>query len=100
VNSAADARLSEAVARGMLESRFAETGHGWLATAGGIAGGIVSASIAAVDRAFGWASDVVVAMLGLGSDSNSAVAGNGTGAPRVTTVSHRSDDADGYGTRR
>ena len=100
VNSTADARLSEAVAQGMLTSRFAETSHGWFATAGSIAGGIISASIAAVDHAFNWASDVVVAMLGLGSDGNSAIARNGTGASPVVTVSHRSDDAAGYGMRR
>jgi hypothetical protein len=96
VNSAADAQLSEAIAKSMLTSRFAETGHGWLATAGEI----LSASVAAVGRAFGWASDVVVAMLGLESDSNRAIAGNGSVAPPVIAASHRSDDAIGYGPRR
>jgi hypothetical protein len=92
VNSAADPALSEAVAKGMLNSQFADSGPGWL----GIAGGIISAGIAAVDHAFGWASDVVVAMLGLGSDSSPAVASNGSAAAPVVPVSHRPDDAMSY----
>jgi hypothetical protein len=92
VNSAADPGLSEAVAKGMLDSQFAENGRGWL----GVAGGIISAGIAAVDHAFGWASDVVVAMLGLGSDSNRAVASNGSAAAPGIPASHRPDDAMSY----
>jgi hypothetical protein len=91
VNSAADARLSETVAATMLSGRFAAPEHGWLA----VAGDIITASIAAVDRAFGWAGEVVVALLGLGSGGDTAIAGARSGTPSVIPVSHRSDDATG-----
>jgi hypothetical protein len=96
VNSTADVHLSEAVARSMLTSRFAAPEHGWLA----MAGDIIGAGLAMVDHAFGWASDVVVALLGFGSDTNRAVAGAGSPVPPVVAVSHRSDHPAGAGSGR
>ena len=89
VNAAADLKLSEAVARGVLKGRFAAPRRGWLAAAGALVAETVALASAAVD----WTREVVVAMLGVGSPDAAAVAGAGPAAPPVVPASHRVRDS-------